>query len=201
MFKRYVKNPFSKDGEISSGSSLKTEGEFFNTQDTNEVGYSIAGESAHRLFDIRNGEAIKMGERGSNTVLQFNTNQPMEKPETTIGHNVSFKGELSFQRLLQVDGHFEGTLQTSAGTLIIGETGSVAIEQLTLPKIIIHGCLEGSVIANYVILKSTAKMHGDITTDRLIVEEGAILEGTVKITPPSEEKSVPDTDEEPQQND
>src|SRR5947209_20556868 len=42
-----------------------------------------------------------------------------EEPETTLGEGVTFKGELTFERLLRIDGTFEGEL-LSQGKVIIG---------------------------------------------------------------------------------
>jgi Polymer-forming cytoskeletal len=45
-----------------------------------------------------------------------------DTPETTIGHQVSMTGELVFDKLLRIDGKFNGKL-ISKGDLIVGPTG------------------------------------------------------------------------------
>ncbi|CAM9459500.1 unnamed protein product, partial [Choristocarpus tenellus] len=50
--------------------------------------------------------------------------EQVDTPETTIGPNVHMKGELSFQRLLRVDGSFTGKLD-SQGDLIVGAEGLI----------------------------------------------------------------------------
>ena len=64
-----------------------------------------------------------------------------EIPETTLGAGVSFRGQLSFERFLRIDGSFEGEL-LSQGKVIVGATGKVKAN-LNLREAIIEGVVEG----------------------------------------------------------
>src|SRR5689334_18920541 len=63
-----------------------------------------------------------------------------DDPETIIGEKVIIKGYLSFERLLRIDGSFEGEL-VSKGKLIVGPTGSVKAD-ITLEEAFISGKVE-----------------------------------------------------------
>ena len=104
-----------------------------------------------------------------------------EQPETTLGEGVVIKGELTFQRLVRIDGHFEGTL-VSEGKLIVGRQGVVKAD-ITLKEAIIEGFVEGNMSVERVELRGEAQVHGNITTESLSVDEGVTIIGNVKVAP------------------
>src|SRR6267154_2306782 len=64
-----------------------------------------------------------------------------EEPETIIAAGVSIKGTMSFQKLIRIDGTFEGEL-ISSGKLIVGPTGSVKAN-INLEEAFISGKFTG----------------------------------------------------------
>lgn len=95
-----------------------------------------------------------------------------------VGHGTSLTGDTSFQMMLRVDGHLTGTVTSDGGTLIVGNNGqldanvSVGIAQ-------INGTINGDVTATERIqLGRTARVVGNIATPKLIIEDGAIFEGS-----------------------
>lgn len=104
-----------------------------------------------------------------------------ETPETTLGEGVTFRGELSFERLLRIDGTFEGEL-LSQGKVIIGPTGKVKAN-LNLREAIIEGAVEGNVtIQERLELRGQASVKGDIKAKSLIVDEGVSIVGLVDVS-------------------
>lgn len=100
-------------------------------------------------------------------------------PDTTLGEGVVFKGELSFQRLLRIDGQFEGALQ-SEGKLIVGPSGIVK-SNIKMREAVIEGRIEGNItVTERLELRSTAQVTGDIQAGMLSVEEGVVLNGKVR---------------------
>ncbi len=95
-----------------------------------------------------------------------------------VGHGTTLTGETQFQAMLRVDGHLIGTVSSETGTLIIGTNGKVEANILVAAAII-NGSVHGDIIATEKLqLGRTARVLGNIQSPRLIVEEGAILEGT-----------------------
>lgn len=94
-----------------------------------------------------------------------------------VGHGTTLTGETEFHAMLRVDGHLIGTVSSSTGTLIIGTNGQVDANVLVAAAMI-NGTVNGDILATEKLhLGRTARVIGNIQTPRLIVEEGAILEG------------------------
>jgi len=95
-----------------------------------------------------------------------------------VGHGTTLTGETEFQAMLRVDGHLVGTVTSDAGTLIIGTNGQVDAN-IEVAAAMINGTVNGDIIASEKLqLGRTARVMGNIQSPRLIIEEGAILEGS-----------------------
>ncbi|MFZ0565026.1 MAG: polymer-forming cytoskeletal protein, partial [Chlamydiales bacterium] len=113
-----------------------------------------------------------------------------ENPETTLGEGVSFRGELSFERLLRIDGTFEGNL-LSEGKVVIGPKGKVKAN-LNLREAIIEGELDGNVtVQEKLELRGDAFIKGDICAKSICVDEGVRIIGYVCVDSDSPEESAP----------
>lgn len=113
-----------------------------------------------------------------------------EAPETTLGAGVTFRGQLSFERFLRIDGSFEGDL-LSQGKVVVGPTGSVKAD-LNLREAIIEGVVEGNItVQEKLELRGEAVVKGDIRAKFLCVDEGASILGHVTVTPKAEEPPPP----------
>lgn len=115
-----------------------------------------------------------------------------EVPETTLGEGVVFRGQLSFERLLRIDGIFEGEL-LSQGKVIVGPKGKIKAN-LNLREAIIEGKVEGNItIQERLELRGEAIVYGDISAKSLSVDEGVTIVGHLKITPKEEEDNESST--------
>ena len=102
--------------------------------------------------------------------------------ETVIGADAAFKGELSFEGSLRVDGKFEGKLNTK-GNLTLSKGAALAGE-VHVGGAILDGAFKGNLSASEKVeLNATASVQGDIRAPRLVVAEGATLIGNVAISP------------------
>ena len=110
-----------------------------------------------------------------------------------VGHGTTLTGETEFHAMLRVDGHLVGTVTSDAGTLIIGTNGQVDAN-ISVAAAMINGTVNGDVVASEKLqLGRTARVMGNIQSPRLIVEEGAILEGScsmMKARETQEEEAV-----------
>ena len=110
-----------------------------------------------------------------------------------VGHGTTLTGETEFHAMLRVDGHLVGTVTSEAGTLIIGTNGQVDAN-VSVAAAMINGTVNGDVTASEKLqLGRTARVMGNIQSPRLIVEEGAILEGScsmLKARETAEEEAV-----------
>jgi cytoskeletal protein CcmA (bactofilin family) len=95
-----------------------------------------------------------------------------------VGHGTVLTGETNFEAMLRVDGHLMGTVASDSGTLLVGTNGQVDAN-VSVAAALINGNVNGDIVASEKIqLGRTARVVGNITTPRLILEDGAVLEGS-----------------------
>jgi cytoskeletal protein CcmA (bactofilin family) len=114
--------------------------------------------------------------------IQHEKEEPIEEqPDVVIGEGVSFKGTLSFENLLRLDGSFEGTIEKGK-KIIVGPKG-VLKGNLQLDEAFIAGKIEGDLyIKERLILRSRAEVYGNITAPRLSVDEGVTIVGQLLVS-------------------
>ncbi len=94
-----------------------------------------------------------------------------------VGHGTVLTGETNFQAMLRVDGHLTGRVASESGTLIVGSNGRVDADVMVAAAMI-NGTVNGDIIAlEKVELGRTARVVGNIQSPRLVIEDGAVLEG------------------------
>jgi len=101
---------------------------------------------------------------------------------TVIGPDASFKGELTFEKGLKIQGKFEGRINTP-GRLHIAKEAKLQAD-VEAGSIIVEGEVRGNLNASdKVELKNTARYEGDLTASKLVVDEGASLVGHITVGP------------------
>ena len=101
---------------------------------------------------------------------------------TVLGPDVVFKGELSFEKAVRLQGRLEGSVRTP-GKLHVDREAKMQAE-VRAGSITIEGQVRGNVAASErVELKSTADYEGDLQASKLVVEEGALFKGHVSVGP------------------
>jgi cytoskeletal protein CcmA (bactofilin family) len=95
-----------------------------------------------------------------------------------VGHGTVLTGETYFNSMLRVDGQMTGKVMSEDGTLIVGSTGQVDAD-VTVAGAVINGTVNGDITASEKLeLGRTARVIGNISAPRLLIEDGAILEGS-----------------------
>jgi len=101
---------------------------------------------------------------------------------TIIGADATFKGELSFDKGVRVDGKVEGKISTK-GQLAVSQNGKLQAD-VAAGNIVVEGQVTGNLEASDRIeLKQTARLKGDIRAAKLLVAEGAAFTGHVTVGP------------------
>ena len=99
-----------------------------------------------------------------------------------IGHGIAFNGEIAFQGMLRIDGHFTGFASSEDGTLVVS-AGAILDADVETAVAVINGTVKGDIIAvKSVEIHRGARVVGDIHTPALVIEEGAIFEGSCRMT-------------------
>jgi cytoskeletal protein CcmA (bactofilin family) len=97
-----------------------------------------------------------------------------------IDQGSEFEGKLSFKDTVRIDGRFRGEI-TSENTLIVGETGEIEAT-IRSKTVAVSGSVTGDIVAGTkVVLHKTARVHGNIETGSLVVEDGAEIDGQIKM--------------------
>lgn len=98
-----------------------------------------------------------------------------------IGRSVIVKGELSGSEDLYIDGQVEGTIELQGNNLTIGPHGQVKAN-VNAKDVIVEGKLEGNIQASErASLTKSAVALGDISTQRVSIEEGAFFKGKIDV--------------------
>ncbi|MBT9130288.1 MAG: hypothetical protein DDT40_00273 [candidate division WS2 bacterium] len=99
---------------------------------------------------------------------------------TVIGEHTRLLGNLEGKGSLRIDGEVEGEIKIEA-SLIIGPKGRVR-GGVNANIITVAGRVDGDIFAkDRVELLSSAQVKGNITSTRIEMKEGAILQGKVEI--------------------
>ena len=98
-----------------------------------------------------------------------------------IGKSVIIRGELSGSEDLYLDGEVEGNIALMDHNLIVGPNGRVRAN-IVAKEVVVHGKVDGNVQGHdRVELKKSAVLSGDISTQRIVIEDGAFFKGAIDI--------------------
>jgi len=96
---------------------------------------------------------------------------------TLISKGCVVHGKIESNVFVRIDGHIKGDLFIDEG-LIVGENGLIE-GNIQVKEIVIHGTIKGTVKAESIDIKSSGSILGDVHTQILQVETGAIYIGNV----------------------
>lgn len=98
-----------------------------------------------------------------------------------VGNGTTLTGEANFKGMLRVDGHLSGRVSSQDGTLIVSSGGQVDAD-IEVSVAQIYGTVNGDVVASKRIeLGRVARVTGNIQTPALVIEQGAIFEGSCRM--------------------
>jgi cytoskeletal protein CcmA (bactofilin family) len=98
-------------------------------------------------------------------------------------------GDIDTDGSLRIDGQLTGSIRR-ADTVVLG-VGATMIGDVHAREVIIGGTLTGSVQATErVELQATAIVTGDLTAQVVLVQEGGVVNGRVKMQAPAAGKGV-----------
>ncbi len=101
------------------------------------------------------------------------------KNVSVIGPTLVFKGELSADEDLIIEGHIEGTIAHHRKHLTVGKQGRVKAD-IHASSVIIEGQLVGDIHSDGVVsLAKGADVKGDIFCARIIMQDGARFAGKI----------------------
>ena len=103
--------------------------------------------------------------------------------DTYLGQSVKIEGRFVVHKSIRIDGLVNGNVEASGKTdkttIAVGDTGEVRGD-IKSHRVIISGKVIGNIYADeQVMLGPTAKVNGDISYSKIIVEQGAVVTGSL----------------------
>ena len=114
-----------------------------------------------------------------------------KRKTSVIGPTLIFKGELSANEDLIIEGQIEGTIAHQDKNLTVGKEGRVKAD-IDARTIEIYGKVEGDVHGeDSVKLAKSSEVKGNIRCARIIMEDGAHFTGNIEMTTKAKSSSEP----------
>jgi cytoskeletal protein CcmA (bactofilin family) len=119
---------------------------------------------------------------------------PATGERATIGRSITIKGEVSGDEDLLIQGRVDGSVNLKQQSVTVGKEGRVKAD-ITGRVVTIEGEVVGNLKAEeQVILRSSAKVQGDITAPRVVLEDGGTFRGGIDMGDPvAQSKLTTDT--------
>ncbi|HTA24299.1 MAG TPA: polymer-forming cytoskeletal protein [Terriglobales bacterium] len=115
------------------------------------------------------------------------TTAPLE--QATIGRSVVIKGEISGAEPLFIDGQVEGSITLIDHRVTIGRNGSVTAN-INAKEVVVMGKVTGNVeCSDRLDIRGEGTLIGDVVTQRISVEDGAVMSGKVQVRAQEKEKA------------
>jgi cytoskeletal protein CcmA (bactofilin family) len=108
-----------------------------------------------------------------------------------ISQGIKIHGEIAGSEDLFLDGELNGKLDLAGASLTIGPNGRVKAD-VNAREVIVRGYLIGKVAGkDRVQIWNAGRVEGEIRTERLVIEDGAVLRGKVETGKPAEKSASP----------
>ncbi len=99
---------------------------------------------------------------------------------SVIGAGMKVIGDIESTGVIKVDGMVEGSIR-AAKQVLLGRSGSV-LGDVCADEVVLGGKVVGSVLAaQRAEVQSTCSIEGDIQTKCIVVLEGGVINGTVRM--------------------
>ncbi len=134
----------------------------------------------------------KVGSAAS-SLLRIGEQQPIRsKNVSVIGPTLVFKGELSADEDLVIEGTIEGTIAHHKKNLTIGKEGRVTAD-IHASSVLVEGELNGDIHSDGLVsLAKDAMVIGDVYCNRIVMEDGAQFSGKIEMVIPTPLKVAPE---------
>ena len=113
--------------------------------------------------------------------------------QATIGRTLVIKGEITGSESLYIDGRVEGSITFKDHRVTVGRNGVVQAN-IAAREVVIMGKVTGNVeCSDRVDIRSEGTLTGDVVSQRISVEDGAMLRGSVQLNPTDQKHEKAET--------
>ncbi len=111
--------------------------------------------------------------------------RPMTAPTSgstaRLGASLHVKGEISGNEDLHIDGSVEGLIQLEDRKLTVGASAKVTAD-VVAREVVVYGSVKGNLRGrDRIEIKKDGSVVGDLTTARIMIEDGAYFKGSIEI--------------------
>jgi cytoskeletal protein CcmA (bactofilin family) len=127
------------------------------------------------------------------TAMSTDAMRPMrataDRANARLGPSMHVKGEIAGNEDLVIEGSVEGLVQLDGRKLIVGASAKVTAD-IIARDVVVHGTVKGKLQAkNRIEIKKDSSVNGDLTTARIVIEDGAYFKGSIEIDKSGEKES------------
>ena len=116
---------------------------------------------------------------------------------TVIGADTVIKGEMTAENRARIFGRFEGTIKAKGQVEVADKATCQADVEAKIVQI--DGGMQGNITAlEKIQLNASAKMKGDVLATKLVVSDGACVDGHFKVGPDAVKKGAGQPAQAPQ---
>ena len=99
----------------------------------------------------------------------------------TIGSSIVIKGEVSGSEALFVEGSVEGSINIPGHRVTVGRNSTVKAD-ISAKEVVVMGTVKGNIhCADLLDIRAESHLQGQIVTQRIRIDDGAVLRGSVEI--------------------
>ena len=111
-----------------------------------------------------------------------------------LGASLHVKGEISGNEDLHIDGSVEGLIQLEDRKLTVGASAKLTAD-VVAREVVVYGSVKGNLRArDRIEIKKDGSVVGDLTTARIMIEDGAYFKGSIEIDRTGSSSSDSDLD-------
>ncbi len=119
-----------------------------------------------------------------------------DRASARLGASLHVKGEISGNEDLQIDGTVEGLVNLEDRKLTVGAAAKVTAD-VVAREVVVYGSVKGNLRArDRIEIKKDGSVVGDLTTARIMIEDGAYFKGAIEIEKTTESASHKDKEKD-----
>ncbi len=113
-----------------------------------------------------------------------------DRASARLGSSLHVKGEISGNEDLLIDGTVEGLIQLDERKLTVGATAKLTAD-IIAREVVVYGTVKGNLRAkDRIEIKKDGSVNGDLTTARIMIEDGAYFKGSIEIDKTAEKETA-----------
>jgi cytoskeletal protein CcmA (bactofilin family) len=111
----------------------------------------------------------------------FSSPAGSDRATARLGPSLHFKGEITGNEDLYLDGNVEGLIHLEDRKLTVGASAKITADVIAR-EVVVYGNVKGNLRArDRIEIKKDGSVVGDLTTARIMIEDGAYFKGSIEI--------------------